>query len=606
VTLEIVKYFQGRFVSSDEHMKDKGGHRTATSNSSTLIEELGSVTHLFSDKTGTLTENLMIFTNPNPDKHVSAEFDTDTFKKAVMNNNKEDKEDGILLLLGLCLCHSVLIKDTSSSTITSSTTTIGSESLYDASSPDELALVAGARHLGFEFISRPTPDTIRIKLTNEFAKEVININDDIIDVELLEVLEFDNDRKRMSVLIKILTHNKYGSISHPLDGRTLLLIKGADSSMIEVSEGKEGGSNDELEGVLDVLAADGLRTLVYGIRDLTNDNIFIEGWRKDYNNIRGMIGGNDKDKALRECINNIERDIHIVGCTGIEDKLQDYVSETISDLQEAGIKIWVLTGDKIETAINIALLIDSDNITTTMPGGGAVISSLKGFGFDEVSRVDRIGKYRSSIDIPLQDYIENSTDEVVAPIAEDRSDKDKVVISKGASTTRDGGQQGGGGGDGRVTLIPVMHGSKHDWIKEVFEALPLDDNAPQYVSVNDGIVRTGDVIGFNDNTGIYEASGDKKDMMLGFDNRHEGVEEEGKPIRPHNMEQEGRGGQPTTEDDEETPFSRDNSEDEERGSMDNDNNEDNIKGGDDNDDVVAAADTTDESGMDYDSGYEDD
>ena len=49
----------------------------------------------------------------------------------------------------------------------------------------------------------------------------------------------------------------------------------------------------------------------------------------------------------------IERDLELIGATIVEDKLQDLVSETIKDLRMAGIKIWVLTGDKVDTAENI-------------------------------------------------------------------------------------------------------------------------------------------------------------------------------------------------------------------------------------------------------------
>ncbi|KAF4700117.1 hypothetical protein FOZ62_012003, partial [Perkinsus olseni] len=355
VTLEIVKYFQGRFVSADGLMQHNG--LSAASNSSTLIEELGSVTHVFSDKTGTLTDNLMIFTSayvmgsgaansplleryqptdgipPNPERHVSGQFDARVFERVVLEDG-DLHDTPLLFLLGLCLCHSVLIKD-SIEPSDDPLKRLGSEFLYDASSPDELALVAGARHLGFEFTARPTPDTIRINLTTPFARKVMlggyEREDTSIDVELLEVIEFDNDHA--------------------------------------------ASSEEELESVLDALSAGGLRTLVYGVRDLTSDMPFVESWRRSYNGARGLVG-DAKERALGQCIQEMECDIDIVGCTGIEDKLQDYVPDTIADLHEAGIKVWVLTGDKIETAINIAYssrLLDAsvlnEVITATTPHG---------------------------------------------------------------------------------------------------------------------------------------------------------------------------------------------------------------------------------------------
>ncbi|KAF4712358.1 hypothetical protein FOZ62_011611, partial [Perkinsus olseni] len=176
--------------------------------------------------------------------------------------------------------------------------------------------------------------------------------DTSIDVELLEVMEFDNDRKRMSVLVKIIypLAGEDGSESLTTTTRILLLIKGADSNSTSAASPEE-----ELESVLDALSAGGLRTLVYGVRDLTSDMPFVESWRRSYNDARGLVG-DAKERALRQCIEEMECDIDIVGCTGIEDKLQGYVPDTIADLHEAGIKVWVLTGDKIETAINIAYL----------------------------------------------------------------------------------------------------------------------------------------------------------------------------------------------------------------------------------------------------------
>ncbi|KAF4700128.1 hypothetical protein FOZ63_031745, partial [Perkinsus olseni] len=187
--------------------------------------------------------------------------------------------------------------------------------------------------------------------------------DTSIDVELLEVMEFDNDRKRMSVLVKIIypLAGEDGSESLTTTTRILLLIKGADSSMKDIwaKPSRIGGTviidTEELESVLDALSAGGLRTLVYGVRDLTSDMPFVESWRRSYNDARGLVG-DAKERALRQCIEEMECDIDIVGCTGIEDKLQGYVPDTIADLHEAGIKVWVLTGDKIETAINIAYL----------------------------------------------------------------------------------------------------------------------------------------------------------------------------------------------------------------------------------------------------------
>lgn len=57
---------------------------------------------------------------------------------------------------------------------------------------------------------------------------------------------------------------------------------------------------------------------------------------------------------MEDVSDEMERDLRLLGATAIEDRLQDGVPETIADLKLAGIKIWVATGDKLETAIGIA------------------------------------------------------------------------------------------------------------------------------------------------------------------------------------------------------------------------------------------------------------
>jgi P-type E1-E2 ATPase len=75
-----------------------------------------------------------------------------------------------------------------------------------------------------------------------------------------------------------------------------------------------------------------------------------------------MLSITNRDKAVAAVQEMIEVDLELIGCTAIEDRLQDEVAETIVFLKQAGIKVWVLTGDKIETAINIGFsagLLDS-------------------------------------------------------------------------------------------------------------------------------------------------------------------------------------------------------------------------------------------------------
>ena len=145
----------------------------------------------------------------------------------------------------------------------------------------------------------------------------------------------------------------------------ILFCKGADSAMLDPEvctsvvddPDKEGGRESEWEvakmlGIqshLGEFASEGLRTLVLGVRFLTDAQC--DAWLAKYNTAAASI--KDRDAKLTQCAFEIEKEIHVVGATAIEDKLQKNVPNTIATLAKAGIKLWVLTGDKRETAIEI-------------------------------------------------------------------------------------------------------------------------------------------------------------------------------------------------------------------------------------------------------------
>jgi phospholipid-translocating ATPase len=78
-----------------------------------------------------------------------------------------------------------------------------------------------------------------------------------------------------------------------------------------------------------------------------------ELWSKCYHD--ATIAMEKREEQIEAVSNEIEQDLRLLGATAIEDKLQDGVPETIADLKRAGIKIWVATGDKLETAIGMLL-----------------------------------------------------------------------------------------------------------------------------------------------------------------------------------------------------------------------------------------------------------
>ena len=195
---------------------------------------------------------------------------------------------------------------------------------YQAQSPDENALVSAARNFGFVFTER-SPRTI-----------TINAKGQVETHELLCILDFNNVRKRMSVIVKY-------------EGKIRLYSKGADNVIFErLAEGQDAAKSKTQEH-LDKFAMDGLRTLVLGVRELSQEQF--DDWKAEHH--QAAIAIENRDDKLDAVYNMIEKDLTLIGATAIEDKLQDGVPQTIANLQLAGIKVWVLTGDKQETAINI-------------------------------------------------------------------------------------------------------------------------------------------------------------------------------------------------------------------------------------------------------------
>lgn len=149
---------------------------------------------------------------------------------------------------------------------------------------------------------------------------------------------FDSIRKRMSLIVKNSQTNKY-----------LLLTKGADSAMISRIRQDEIGVF-KMEEHLKGFSLMGLRTLVMGQKELTQNEF--EDLVCEYETIK-ISKNRGKEKKLNKLFDIVEKNLNLVGCSAIEDKLQDEVPETINKLIESDIKIWVLTGDKQETAVEI-------------------------------------------------------------------------------------------------------------------------------------------------------------------------------------------------------------------------------------------------------------
>lgn len=319
VTLEVVKLALGYLIKNDIDMYYEADDRPANVRTSDLIEELGQVEFVFSDKTGTLTCNVMEFKRCFIKETVYG-YGSDSLSSPVrVLENRNDPNHSAVhnFFTVLAVCHSVFpTKDAKEP----------NGVRYQAASPDELALVKGAAEAGIIFIDK-VQDNIWVKSRDGAMEEW----------EVLAEIPFNSDRKRMSVVVK-----------HPQSKKLILMTKGADSVMKPLLQKSEFMQLTTY--TLDTFAVEGLRTLILSQRELSQAEFsdWIRGWKSLL-----LSNAVDKEEMMNAHGAIIERGLELIGVSAIEDKLQDEVPETIDLLMRAGIRVWVLTGDKEETAIEI-------------------------------------------------------------------------------------------------------------------------------------------------------------------------------------------------------------------------------------------------------------
>ncbi|KAM8765454.1 phospholipid-transporting ATPase VB isoform 1-T1 [Rhynchonycteris naso] len=213
------------------------------------------------------------------------------------------------------------------------------ELCYEAESPDEAALVHAAHAYSFTLVSR-TPEQVTVSLPQGTC----------LTFDVLCTLGFDSVRKRMSVVVR-----------HPLTGEIVVYTKGADSVIMDLLEDPACVTDTDVEKKvrkirartqkhLDLYARDGLRTLCIAKKVVSEEDF--RRWASFRHEAEASL--DNRDELLMETAQHLENQLTLLGATGIEDRLQEGVPDTIAALRGAGIQLWVLTGDKQETAVNIA------------------------------------------------------------------------------------------------------------------------------------------------------------------------------------------------------------------------------------------------------------
>ncbi|GMH22044.1 hypothetical protein Nepgr_023887 [Nepenthes gracilis] len=385
VSIEFVKFLQAIFINQDMHMYDEDSGTCAEARTSNLNEELGQVETILSDKTGTLTCNQMDFlkcsisgtaygtrnseveiaaakqmamdleehNSKMPNFHqmekINSGFEASEIELETVITSKDGKDDKhlikgfsfedsrltdgnwlnepnletiILFFRILAICHTA-IPELDEET--------GSFS-YEAESPDEAAFLVAAREFGFEFCKRTQSSVVVRQRYPLFGQPVDR------EYKILTLLDFTSKRKRMSVIVR------------DEDGEILLLCKGADSIIFDRLSKNGKMYLEATTRHLNEYGDAGLRTLALAYKRLEETEF--TAWNNEFQKAKSSIGS-DREAMLERVSDMMERDLILVGATAVEDKLQKGVPQCIDKLAQAGLKIWVLTGDKMETAINI-------------------------------------------------------------------------------------------------------------------------------------------------------------------------------------------------------------------------------------------------------------
>ncbi|KAL3422715.1 phospholipid-translocating P-type ATPase [Phlyctema vagabunda] len=356
VNLDMGKSVYSWFIQRDPGMEG------AVVRTSTIPEELGRIEYLLSDKTGTLTQNEMemkkihvgtvSYANEAMDEVASyikqgfsVPASTDVNQPSVLitpssnftatstSTTRTRREIGSRVrdvVLALAICHNVTptIEEENGQTVTS----------YQASSPDEIAIVRWTEAVGLRLIHRDRQSMLL---------QSVDTGRPVVRVRVLEVFPFTSDGKRMGIIVQFLDGTETSSAKSLEAGEIWFYQKGADTVMTSIV-----AANDWLDEETANMAREGLRTLVVGRKKMSTQQY--QEFSKAYKDASLFLNGRDTGMA-RVVAHYLEQDLELLGVTGVEDKLQRDVKPSLELLRNAGIKIWMLTGDKVETARCVAV-----------------------------------------------------------------------------------------------------------------------------------------------------------------------------------------------------------------------------------------------------------
>ena len=359
VNLDVSKTYFSFVINRDKDIPE------TIARNSTIPEELGRISYIFSDKTGTLTKNEMVFKKIAMETEQFGEENFNDLNSILSDECKSidaplydlvmprEKLNEINTSLPDSLSDSgrigsigsekrkskkvrrhrnKIVRDTITSMVLCNNVTpvFDEEDMskvsYQASSPDEVALVKFAETINMRLIGR-TDKEIKIR----------DSADNIEEFEILANFPFSSDTKRMGIVLK---NKKYGHIIYYLKGAESIMVKFVKKEYISyITENAEN------------LATKGLRTLVLTQKIIPQEEF--DEWNKEYK--EALTAMEHRQEKISQVVSKLENNMEFLCVTGVEDLLQDDVATTIDNLRNAGMKVWMLTGDKVETATCISI-----------------------------------------------------------------------------------------------------------------------------------------------------------------------------------------------------------------------------------------------------------